>query len=144
MYIFQRDSHSSSHPLLPLLYPQVHFLHLCLYSCPVNMFISTICLDSIFSSVAQSCLTLCDALDHSTPGFPVHHQLPEPTQTHVYCISDAIQPSHPLSSPSPPAFNLSRHQGPFQWVGFWRQVTKVLDFQLHHQSFQWIFRTDFL
>ena len=64
-----------------------------------------------FSSVAQSCPTLCDPMDCSRPGFPVHHQLPEPTQTHVYCISDAIHPSHPLSSPSPPTFNLSQHQG---------------------------------
>ena len=66
-----------------------------------------------FSLVAQSCLTLCDPMDCSTPGFLVHHQLPEPTQLHVHCVSDAIQPSHPLSSPSPPAFNLSQHQGLF-------------------------------
>ena len=67
-----------------------------------------------FSSVAQSCLTLCDPMDCSTPGFPVHHQLPELAQTHVHCIGDAIQLSHPLSSPSPPAFNLSQHQSLFQ------------------------------
>ena len=67
-----------------------------------------------FSSVAQSCLTLCDPMDCSTPGFPVQTRLPEPTQTHVHHISDAIQPSHPLSSPSPPAFNLSQHQGLFK------------------------------
>ena len=66
-----------------------------------------------FSSVAQSCLTLCNPMDYSKPGFPVHHQLPKPTQTHVHHISDAIQPSHPLSSPSPPAFNLSQHQSIF-------------------------------
>ena len=66
-----------------------------------------------FSSVAQSCLTLCDPMDCSTPALPVHHQLPEFTQTHVHCVSDAIQPSHPLSSPSP-AFNLSQHQGLFK------------------------------
>ena len=66
--------------------------------------------DVQFSSVAQSCLTLCDPMDCSTPGLPVHHQLPESTQTHVHCVSDAIQPSHPLSSPSPPALNLSQHQ----------------------------------
>ena len=64
-----------------------------------------------FSSVAQSCLTLCNLMDFSMPGFPVHHQLPEPTQTHVHHTGDAIQPSHPLLSPSPPAFNLSQHQG---------------------------------
>ena len=69
-----------------------------------------------FSSVTQSCPTLCEPVDCSTPGLPVHHQLPEFTQTHVHCISDAIQASHPLSSPSPPAFNLSQHQGLFQWV----------------------------
>ena len=68
-------------------------------------------LQSQFSSVAQSCLTLCDLMNRSTPGLPVHHQLPESTQTHVHCAGDAIQPSHPLSSPSPPAFNLSQHQG---------------------------------
>ena len=67
-----------------------------------------------FSSVAHSCPTLCDPMDCSTPGFPVHHQLPELPQTHVYRLSDAIQPSHPLSSPSPPVFNLSQHQGLFQ------------------------------
>ena len=69
-----------------------------------------------FSSVTQSCLTLCDPMNHSTPGLPVHYQLPEFTQTHVHQVSDAIQPSHPLSSPSPPAPNPSQHQGLFQWV----------------------------
>ena len=67
-----------------------------------------------FSSVAQSCLTLCDPMDCSTPGFPVHHQLPELAQAHVHGVGNAIQPSHPLSSPSPPAFNLSQHQGLFK------------------------------
>ena len=94
--------------------------------------------------VAQSCPTLCDPMDCSTPGFPVHHQLLELAQTHVYRIGDAIQPSHPLSSPSPPAFNLSQHQGLFKWVSSSCQVAKVLERQLQHQSFQWIFRTDFL
>ena len=69
-----------------------------------------------FSSVAQSCPTLCNPMNRSTPGLPVHHQLPESTQTHVHQVGDAIQPSHPLSSPSPPALNLSQHQGLFQWV----------------------------
>ena len=78
-----------------------------------------------------------------TAGFPVHHQLPELTQTHVHWVSDAIQPSHPLSSPSRPAFNLSQHPGLLKWVGSLHQVAKVLEFQLQHQSFQWIFRTDF-
>ena len=95
-----------------------------------------------FSSAAQSCPTLCAPMDCSTPGLPVHHQLPEFTQTHVHRISDAIQSSHPLSSPSPPDFNLSQHQGLFQWVSSLHQVAKVLEFQ--QQSFQWIFRTDFL
>ena len=67
-----------------------------------------------FSSVAQSCLTLCDPMDCSTPGLPVHHQLPESTQTHVHGVGDAIQPSHPLSSPSPPAPNPYQHQGLFK------------------------------
>ena len=96
-----------------------------------------------FSSVTQSCLTLCDPMDCSMPGFPVHHQFPELTQTHVHQVSNTIQQSHP-PSPSPPTFNLSQHQGLFQWVSSSHQVAKVLEFQLQHQSFQWIFRTDFL
>ena len=94
-------------------------------------------------SVTQSCLTLCNPMDRSTPGLPVHHQLPEFTQT-LHWVGDAIQPSHPLSSPSPPAFNLSQYQGLFQWVSSLHQVAKILEFQLQHQSFQWIFKTDFL
>ena len=97
-----------------------------------------------YSSVAQSSLTFCDPMNCSTPGFPVHHQLPELAQTHVHRVGDAIQPSHPLWSPSPPAFNLSQHQDLFQWVSSLHQMAKVLEFQLQHQSFQWIFRTDFL
>ena len=96
------------------------------------------------SSVAQLCPTLCDPMDCSTSGFPVHHQLTEFTQTHVHWVGDAIQPFHPLSSPSPPAFNLSQHQGLFKWVGSSHQVAKILEFQLQHQSFQWILSTDFL
>ena len=69
---------------------------------------------NLFSSVTQLCLTLCDHMDYSTPGFLVHHQLLKITQTHVHSVGDAIQPSHPLSSPSSPAFNLSQHQGLFQ------------------------------
>ena len=90
-----------------------------------------------FSLVAKPCPTLCDPTDCSTPGFPVHHQLPEFTQTHIHWVGDAIQLSHPLWSPSPPAFSLSRHQGLFQWVSSSHQVVKVLEFQLQHQSFQW-------
>ena len=77
----------------------------------------------------------------NTPGFPAHHQLPEFIQTYVHWVSDTIQPSHPLSSPSPLTFNLSQHQGLFQWVSSSHQVAKALEFQLHHQSFQWTFRT---
>ena len=96
-----------------------------------------------FSLVPQSCLTLCDPMDCSMPGFPVHHQLLELTQTHVHPVGDAIQPSHRLLSPSP-AFNLSQHQGLFKWVSSSHKVAKVLKFQLQHQSFQWMFRNDFL
>ena len=100
--------------------------------------------DSVqFSSVAQSCPTLCDHMDCSTPGFPIYHQLLEFTQTHVNQVSGAIQPSHSLSSPSAPTFNLSQHQGLFKWVSSSHQVAKVLEFQLQHQSFQWIFRMIF-
>ena len=95
-----------------------------------------------FSSVTQWWLVLCDSMDCRTPGFPVQHQLPELSQIHVHWVGDAIQPSHPLSSTSP-AFNLAQHQGLFQWVGS-LQVGKVLELQLQHQSFQWIFRVDFL
>ena len=94
--------------------------------------------------VAQLCLTLFDPMDCNMPGFPVHHHFLELAQTHVHWVRDAIQPSHPLSSPSPPAFNLSQHQGLFQLVSSSHQVAKVLEFQLQRQSFQWIFRTDFL
>ena len=97
-----------------------------------------------FSSIAQSCLTPCDPINHSTPGLPVHHHLPEFTQTHVHWVTDANQPSHPLSPPSPPAFNLSQHQGLFRWVSSLHQVAKVWAFQLQHQSFQWTPRTDLL
>ena len=83
-----------------------------------------------FSSVAQSCLTLCEPMNRSTPGLPVHHQLPEFTQTHVHWVRDAIQSSHPLSSPSPPAPNPSQHQSLFQWVNSSHEVAKVLEFQL--------------
>ena len=85
---------------------------------------------------------LCDPMNCSTPGLPVHHQLLESTQAHVHWVSDNIQPSHPLSPPSPPALNLSQHQGLFQWVSSSHQVAKVLEFQLQHQSFQWTLRTD--
>ena len=106
---------------------------------PAEIFISV-----QFSSVAQSCLTLCDPTNHSTPGLLIHHQLLEYTQTHVHWFGDAIQPSHPLSSPSPPAPNPSQHQSIFQWVNSLHEVAKVLEFQLQHQFFQWTPRTDLL
>ena len=96
------------------------------------------------SSVAQLCPTLCNPMDCSMPGFSVHHQLPELEQTHVHQVGDANQPSHHLLPPSPPAFNLSQHQGLLQGVSSSRQVATVLELQLQHQSFQWTLRTDFL
>ena len=94
-------------------------------------------------SITKSCLTLCDPMDCSTPGFPVLHYLPEFAQNHVHWVSDAIQPTHPLSPPSPPALSLSqRHL--FQLVGCLHQVAKVLELQLQYQSFQWIFSIAFL
>ena len=95
-------------------------------------------------SVVQSSLILWASMDCSMPGFPVLYHLPELAQTHVHWVSDAIQPSHSLLSPSPPAFNLSQHQSLFQWVSSSHQEVKVLEIQLQHQYFQWIFRTDLL
>ena len=97
-----------------------------------------------FSSVTQSCPTLCDLMNCSTPGLPVYHQLQEFTQTHAHRVGDAIQTSHPLSSPTPPALNLSQHQGIFKWVSSLHQVAKVLEFQLQHQFSQWTPKTDLL
>ena len=100
-------------------------------------------------SFTQSCLNLCDPIDCSTPGLPVHHHLLELAQTHVHWVGDGIQLSHPLSSRFPPTFNLPQHQGLFKWVSSSHQVAKVVEFQLQHQSFQWIlglisFRMDWL
>ena len=97
-----------------------------------------------YCSVAQSSLTFCDYMDCSMQGFPVLHYLLEFAQTQVHWVGDAIQPSHPLSSPSLPAFNLSQHHHLFQWVGSLHHVAKVLELQIQHQTFQWIFRVDFL
>ena len=99
-----------------------------------------------FSSVIQSvsCVWLCNPTYYSMPDFPVHHQHPELAQTHALWVSDTIQLSHSLPASSLPSFNLSQHQGLFQWASSSHQVTKVLEFQLQHQSFQWIFRTNFL
>ena len=107
---------------------------------PIVSYFNAYSIISQFSSVAQSCPTLCDPRDCSTPGFPVHQQFPELIQTHVHRVSDAFQPFHPLSSPSHPAFILSQHQSLFLWVSSSHQVAKVLELQ----SRQWIFRTDFL
>ena len=97
-----------------------------------------------FNSVAQSCPALCNPMNRSTPGLPVHHQLPKFTQTHVHGVGDAIQTSHPLLSPSPPAPNPSKHQGLFKLVNSSHEVAKVLEFQLQHQSFQRTPRVDLL
>ena len=113
-------------------------ISLCSVVSNISIFFSLIKSSNIYMivpSVCKSCLTLCDPMDCSTPGLPVHHQLPEFTQTHVHRISDAIQPSPPLSSPSPPALNLSQHQGLFQRVSSLNQMAKGLEFQLQHQSF---------
>ena len=102
-----------------------------------------------FSSVAQSCLTLSNPMNCTTPGLPVHHQLPEFTQTHVHRVGDATQPSYPLSSLFPPSPNPSQHQSLFQWINSSHEVAKVLKIQIQHQSFQWTpraisFRMDWL
>ena len=98
----------------------------------------------VFSLFTQSCPALCEPMDCSMPGLPVHHQLPEFTQTHCHWVSNASQPSHPLSSPSHPTFNLSKHQGVFKRVSSSHWVAKVLEFQHQHHFFQRIFRNDFL
>ena len=111
---------------------------------PLGFTVWSPCYPVHFSSVGQLCPTLCNPMNRSTPGLPVQHQLPEFTQTHVHWVSDAIQPSHPLSSPSPTAPNPSPHQSLFQWVNSSHEVAKVLEFQLQHHSFQRTPRTDLL
>ena len=94
---------------------------------------------------SSSCVQLfCDPMNCSIPGFPVLHYLPEFTQTHVHWVSDALQPSHPLPSPSPLALNLSQLQILFQWISSLHHMTKILELQLQHQSLQWVFRVDFI
>ena len=95
-----------------------------------------------FSLLTQLCPTLWDPMNCSTPDLPIDHQLLEFTQTHVHWVGDAIQPSHPLLSPSPPAPNPSQHQGLLQWINFSHEVVKVLEFHFQHQSFQWTPRID--
>ena len=104
---------------------------------------SILCTARLIVVYLLSRVWLCVPMDFSLPGFPVRHHLQEFARTHVHWVRGAIQPSHPLLSPSPPALNLSQYQGPFQWVGYSHQVAKVLELQLQHQSFQWIFRVDF-
>ena len=118
----------------------------CLWPCQSHSQVARpVCTEvSSVQSLQLSHVRLCDPMDCSTPGFPGHHQLPEFTQTQVHQVSDAIQPSHSQSSPSPPTFSLSQHQCLFHWISSSHQVAKVLEFLLQHQSFQWIFRTDFL
>ena len=111
--------------------PEIWWYIISGYVCgKISILISRLCKGRSvqFSSVTQSCPTLCDPMDCSTPGFPVYHQLPEPTQTHVHWVGDTIQPSHPLSSPSPPALNLSQHQGLFKWISSLHQVAKYWSF----------------
>ena len=123
-------------------------MHLKLYILiyPISFYV----LDVIFyilyycCSLTKLCPTLWDPMNCSTPGFPVLRYLPELAQTHVHRVGEASQSSHLLSSPSPPAFNLSQYQGLFQWVSSSHQVAEVLEFHLQHQSFQWIFKVDFL
>ena len=118
--------------------------NICNFSSKLLLFTLNITVSQSVSSVTQLCLILCDPMNRSTPGLPVHHQLLESTQTHADQVGDAIQPSHPLSSPYPPAPNPSQHQGLFQLVNSSHEVAKVLEFQLQHQSFQWTPRTELL
>ena len=140
------ESPESSHIPMALqqVPPLINLLHWCGTLIIIDEPISILIHSVQFSSVTQSCPTLCNPMNCSTPGLPVHHQLLEFTQTHVHRVSDAIQPSHLLSSPSPPAPNPSQHQGLFQWVNSLHQVAKVLEFQLQHQSFKWTPSTDLL
>ena len=100
------------------------------------------CVFCCWCSVAQSCATLWNPMDFSTPFLSVPHNLLETAPVYVHCISDAVQPSHPLTCSYPSALNLSQLQGLFQWVVCSRQMTKILELQLQHLCFQWIFRVD--
>ena len=122
----------------------LHRRTISLFHKTLGLFVHYYLTSSNSSVQSLSQVQLCDPMDCSTPGLPVHYQIPEFTQTHVYWVGDAIQTSHPLLAPSPPAFNLSQHQGLFKWVSSLQQVAKVLEFQLQHQPFQWMFRTHFL
>ena len=114
--------------IIVLVLPNIKMNPPQVYMCSPSWTLLQAFLNSLFSSVAQSYPTLCDPMDYSKPGLPVHHQLPEFTQTRVHWVGDAIQPSHPPSSPSPPTFNLFQHQGLFQWASSSHQMAKVLEF----------------
>ena len=120
------------------------YMFACVLNCITHSVKILVTITSCICSIAQPYPVLCNPMDCSMPGFPVLPYLLEFAQTQVYWVDDTIQPSHLLSFPSLPAFNLSQHQGLFQWVTSSHEVAKVLEFQLQHQSFQWIFRTDFL
>ena len=141
VYLFSIYWFASANPSQPT--PLSSHLPLAWQSQICFLYVSLFCFFQ-FSSVTQSCLTLCDPMNRNTQGLPVQHQLPEFTQTHVHGVSNAIQPSHPLSSPSPTAPNPSQHQGLLQWVNSSYEVAKVLEFQLQHQSFQRTLRTGLL
>ena len=128
--MFPYQACSFSTPCVYILSFLFYFLRLGLRSTFSVKSCHTISASVQFSSVTQSCPTLCDPMNQSTPGLPVHHQLPEFTQTQVHRVRDAIQPSHPLSPPFPPAPNPSQHQSLFQWVNSSHEVAKVLEFQL--------------
>ena len=147
------SNHVSQFTYLAYIVMWVHPLHVVVLLYTVlffwYLFLCIICVKSIINLlqyshclVSQSCSTFYHPMDCSTPGFPVLHHLLEFAQTHVHRVGDAIQSSHPLSPTSPLAFSLSQHQGLFQWVSSSNQVAKVLELQLQHQSFQWIFRVD--
>ena len=146
---FRQYSHfhniDSSKPGTWYIYPSVcvifHFFHQCLIVFCIQVFglFVVVCY-----SVAKLCPTLWDPMNWSTPGFPVLHYLPEFAQTHVHWVSDAIQSSHPLSPPSSVALNLCQYQGSLQRVGSLHQVARLLELHLQHQSFQQIFKVDFL
>ena len=131
-------------PATPSLRPNVSSLGEKKNSYFKDLIVSLLMINNCCFSVAQSSPPLCNPMDYSMLGFPVLHYLPEFAQTLIHWVGDAIQPSHSLLHPSPTALNLSQHQGLFQLVGFSHKETKVLELQLQHQSFQWIFRVYFL
>ena len=128
------------------LYFFINFLYKCIYIWWYHptFYLFFYAISVQFGSVTQLCLTLCDPMKCSTPGLHIHHKLSEGTKTHIYLVGDAIQPSHCMSTPSPPALNRSQNQSLFKWISSLHHVAKVFEFQLQHQSFQWTPRTDLL